>query len=75
LIAGKELMEVAGAKADIAGSAVAVEERIEAGFVNSTPKYSGSGDELSSQKVTLVVFEFGDPEENIPGGGGIRKVF
>lgn len=72
LIAGKAPVGVAGAKADSAG---AVEERIGAGVVNSTPRHSGSGGELSSQEVTLVVFEFGDPEKNVPGDGGIRKVF
>jgi hypothetical protein len=75
LIAGNAPMGVAGAKADSAGSAEAVQGRIGAGVVNSAPGYSGSGGELSSQKVTLVVFEFGDSEKNVPGGGGIRKVF
>jgi hypothetical protein len=75
LIAGNAPVGVAGVKADSAGSAEAVQGRIGAGVVNSAPGYSGSGGELSSQKVTLVVFEFGDSEKNVPGGGGIRKVF
>ena len=75
LIAGKAPVGVAGVKADSAGSAGSVEERIGAGVVNSTLRDSGSGVEPLTQKVTLVVFEFGDPEKNVPGGGGIRKVF
>ena len=77
LIAGKAPMAAAEAKADGAGIAGAVQQRVGAEPVNSTPKNFGTGaDELLSQKVTLVVFEFGDPEKNAPGGnGGVQNVF